>query len=63
MHFIATANIAIFVVMILGAAIFGQPVFSVVQILWLSLIINIFGAFAFATERPQLGMNDQVPAT
>lgn len=48
-----TVNFSALILMVLVALASGQQAFSVVQLLWLNLIMDMFAALALAAERPQ----------
>jgi magnesium-transporting ATPase (P-type) len=46
-------NFSALILMVIIALASGQQAFSVVQLLWLNLIMDMFAAIALAAERPQ----------
>ena len=48
-----TVNFSALILMVLVALASGQQAFSVVQLLWLNLIMDMFAALALAAESPQ----------
>jgi Ca2+ transporting ATPase len=53
LQFQVTMNISCCLVVFLGGATMGVSPFNVVQLLWINLIMDIFGALALATEPPK----------
>lgn len=56
-HFQLIVNLSIFALIILFALVFGEPVFSPLQLLWLNIIIECFAVFALSTDRMALPDN------
>lgn len=53
LQFQATVNLSCCLVVFLGALTLGNSPFGVVQLLWINLVMDIFGALALATEPPR----------
>lgn len=51
-QFQVTCNLTALVVTFVGALIDGKPPISVVQLLWLNLVMDTFAAIALGSERP-----------
>jgi len=47
-----TVNISCLFIVILGSATLGRPPFSVIQLLWINLVMDVLAALALATEAP-----------
>lgn len=47
-----TVNISVMAIVIIGCASTGEPPFSIVQLLWVNLIMDTLAALALATEPP-----------
>jgi len=52
LQFQLTINVVAMTLVFMGACIFGEKVFTPVQILWVNLIMDTFAALALATEPP-----------
>lgn len=47
-----TVNMSCLFIVILGSATLGRSPFSVIQLLWINLIMDVLAALALATEAP-----------
>jgi magnesium-transporting ATPase (P-type) len=47
-----TINIVALIIMLFGACVFGESMFTSIQMLWVNLIMDSFAALALATEPP-----------
>lgn len=54
-QFQLTVNLSCLWIVILGAATLGQSPFSILQLLWINLFMDILAAIALATEAPSPG--------
>lgn len=52
LQFQITVNVSALLTLAIGIPLFGQPPITSVQLLWINLIMDIFGALALATEPP-----------
>lgn len=50
--FQVTVNISCLAIIVVGAIIFGESPFSVIQLLWINMIMDTLAALALATEPP-----------
>ena len=48
-----TVNVTILFSVFLGAAIYGNPPFSIVQLLWFNLIMDVLAAVAISADKPE----------
>jgi P-type Ca2+ transporter type 2C len=51
-QFQVTCNLSVLAIVFLGVALKGTPPLSVVQLLWLNLVMDTFAAIALGSERP-----------
>jgi magnesium-transporting ATPase (P-type) len=63
LQFQVTVNISCLVVLFIGILLFSQPPLTPVQLLWINLIMDIFGALALATEPPLKSVIEGSPYT
>lgn len=56
-----TVNLSALIILLIVALASGQQAFSVVQLLWLNLIMDMFAALALAAERPQRSVIKNAP--
>nr|KAJ3422801.1 Calcium-transporting ATPase 10, plasma membrane-type [Polyrhizophydium stewartii] len=54
-------NLAAIIITFVGSIVFGQSPFSTVQLLWVNLIMDSFGALALASDDPDDDILDQPP--
>lgn len=54
-QFQVTVNISTLFIVILGGATLGRSPFSIIQLLWINLVMDVLAALAFATEAPHPG--------
>lgn len=54
-------NLVAVMITFLGAVVFGSSPLSTVQLLWINLIMDSFGAIALASDDPDPGILDQPP--
>lgn len=52
LQFQMTINIVALFIMLFGACVFGESMFTSIQMLWVNLIMDSFAALALATEPP-----------
>ena len=60
-QFQLTVNFTALILLFLVALITGQAAFSVVQLLWINMIMDMLAALALAAERPQLSVIKNPP--
>lgn len=51
-QFQLTCNLSCFFIVMLAGATLGQSPFSIIQLLWINLVMDVFAAIALATEAP-----------
>lgn len=51
-QFQMTVNMSCLFIVILGSATLGRPPFSIIQLLWINLVMDVLAALALATEAP-----------
>lgn len=47
-----TVNISCLFIVILGGSCLGRSPFSIIQLLWINLVMDVMAAIALATEAP-----------